>query len=109
MNLNINVVEQENTAVVHLAGEIDAYTAPELKETLLLITKKRIPLIEVDMEQVSYLDSTGLGVIISALKATKEYDGEIKLTNLQSKVMRLFEITSLDSVITIESKVRGGN
>ncbi|GAE93565.1 anti-sigma F factor antagonist [Gracilibacillus boraciitolerans JCM 21714] len=60
------------------------------------------------MEQVNYLDSTGLGVFIAALKSTKEYHSEMRLEGLQSRVQRLFEITGLNSIMNIESTVQGG-
>lgn len=109
INLDIQVVENDLTTTMVLAGEIDAYTAPKLKEALLPLTQKDGVMVIVDLEKVDYLDSTGLGVFISALKSTKEYGSELKLLQLQDRVRRLFEITSLDSIITIETTVRGGN
>ncbi len=66
-------------------------------------------LVIVDLENVSYMDSTGLGVFISALKATKEHNSELRLVSLQDRVERLFEITGLNSIINIDSTVQGGN
>ncbi len=109
MNLDVKLVEDGTTLHLVLAGEIDAYTAPKLKEQLLPLTKENGVKIIVDLEQVNYMDSTGLGVFISALKSTKEYNSELELVQLQDRVRRLFEITSLDSIITIDSTVRGGN
>ncbi|WP_112179731.1 MULTISPECIES: STAS domain-containing protein [Paraliobacillus] len=109
INLDIQVVEEDLTTTLVLAGEIDAYTAPKLKDALLPLTQKANVMVIVDLEKVDYLDSTGLGVFISALKSTKEYGSELKLLQLQDRVRRLFEITSLDSIITIETTVRGGN
>ncbi|MDL4839055.1 anti-sigma factor antagonist [Aquibacillus rhizosphaerae] len=108
INLEVEVVEKESTAIVLLAGEIDAYTAPKLKEALLPFAEQKGILIEVNLEKVNYLDSTGLGVFISALKATKESGSELKLVHVQDRVKRLFEITGLDSIITIDTTVRGG-
>lgn len=109
INLDIEIVEEGLTTTVLLTGEIDAYTAPELKEALLPLTKREGTLIIVDLEKVNYMDSTGLGVFIGALKSSKEYHSELKLIQLQERVHRLFKITSLDSIITIDSIVRGGN
>ncbi|MDC3418670.1 anti-sigma factor antagonist [Aquibacillus salsiterrae] len=109
MNLEVEVVNKESTTLVLLAGEIDAYTAPELKATLLPLTKNEGKIVEVNLDKVSYMDSTGLGVFISALKSTKENNSEMRLVNLRERVMRLFQITGLDSIITIDSTVRGGN
>ncbi|MFB1051767.1 anti-sigma factor antagonist [Paraliobacillus sp. JSM ZJ581] len=109
INLDVELVEKETALHLVLAGEIDAYTAPSLKEQLLPLTKRTGMEILVDLEKVNYMDSTGLGVFISALKSSKEHNSKLKLVQLQDRVRRLFEITSLDSIITIESTVRGGN
>lgn len=110
MNLNINVDDNETLKTVTLSGEIDAYTAPKLKETLLPLTQVEQAVVKVDLEGVSYMDSTGLGVFISALKSTKEYDSQLTLVKMNDRVYRLFEITGLTDIIDIEtdSTVRGG-
>ncbi|MYL36111.1 anti-sigma factor antagonist [Pontibacillus yanchengensis] len=110
MNLNIDVDHEGNNKYVSLSGEIDAYTAPKLKETVLPLTQDAEAAVVVDLQQVTYMDSTGLGVFISALKSTKEYGGNLKLIQLQERVYRLFKITGLTEIIDIEtdSTVRGG-
>ncbi|SDC16965.1 anti-sigma B factor antagonist [Pelagirhabdus alkalitolerans] len=109
INLDVELVEQEEATKLVLSGEIDAYTAPILKESLLPLTQQEGAEIIVDLEKVNYMDSTGLGVFISALKSSKEYSSSLKLVHLQDRVHRLFKITSLDSIITIDTTVRGGN
>ncbi|GAB3045259.1 STAS domain-containing protein [Virgibacillus ainsalahensis] len=108
MNLAIDVVEEGEKSIVYLSGEIDAYTAPQLKETLLPLTKNNGHLVEIDLEEVNYMDSTGLGIFISALKSTKEHDSKMKLVNIQDRVLRLFKITGLDEIMDINAKIRGG-
>ncbi|MFZ3580457.1 STAS domain-containing protein [Virgibacillus sp. DJP39] len=108
MNLAIDVIEESDKSKVILSGEIDAYTAPNLKDTLLPLTKENGKLVEVDLDQVGYMDSTGLGVFISALKSTKEHDSRLTLINLQDRVMRLFKITGLDEIMDINEEIRGG-
>src|SRR5690625_7692227 len=99
MNINLDIDLKENGLVktISLSGEIDAYTAPTLKEALLPLTKEEDAEIIVDLDEVSYMDSTGLGVFISALKSSKEHLSSFKLINLQERVYRLFKITSLRS------------
>ncbi|MDC3415235.1 STAS domain-containing protein [Aquibacillus sp. 3ASR75-11] len=108
MNLTLDVVNKGSTSIVSLEGEVDAYTAPELKETLLPLMRKNGLEVEVNLEKVSYMDSTGLGIFISALKASKEYNSKLRLVKLNDRVYRLFEITGLNKVINIDSTVRGG-
>ncbi|MFC4559892.1 STAS domain-containing protein [Virgibacillus kekensis] len=109
MNLNVDVAEDNSKSVIKLSGEIDAYTAPKLKETLLSKTKLDGQTIEVDLENVNYMDSTGLGVFISALKSTKENNSHMQLVNLQERVFRLFKITGLEEIIDINSTIKGGS
>ncbi|WP_010098099.1 anti-sigma factor antagonist [Ornithinibacillus scapharcae] len=107
MNLQIQINEQENKSIIHLSGEIDVYTAPKLKEALLPLTKEKDTIIEANLEHVSYMDSTGLGVFINALKLSKEYESKLRLVNLQERVFRLFQITGLHEIMDIHSTIRG--
>ncbi len=109
MNLKVEVSEENAKSIVGLSGEIDAYTAPQLKESLLPLTRIESQLVEVNLEDVNYMDSTGLGVFISALKSTKENNSHLKLVNLQDRVLRLFKITGLDEIIDITTAIRGAN
>jgi len=109
MNLSVNVQEDSNVKVLEVSGEIDAYTAPELKETLMPLMRESGNEIEVDLENVQYMDSTGLGVFVSALKASKESGSHYTLKNVQDRVFRIFEITGLSEIIEIKAAIRGGN
>ncbi|MBF0709470.1 MULTISPECIES: STAS domain-containing protein [Bacillaceae] len=108
MNLQIKQEDHENTHHLHIAGEIDAYTAPQLREALLPLTGKEGHETLVHLGDVNYMDSTGLGVFVGALKSSKEHGSSLKLTGMTSRVQRLFEITGLDEVIDIED-VKGGS
>ena len=109
MNLIIDVVEETDKSIVRLSGEIDAYTAPQLKEAIIPLTQQKNNTVEVDLENVNYMDSTGLGVFISALKATKEHESYLKLVNIEERVLRLFKITGLDEIMDINAAIRGGS
>ncbi|WP_173917757.1 STAS domain-containing protein [Halobacillus sp. Marseille-Q1614] len=108
MNLTIDVTNKEKIATVALSGEVDAFTAPKLKDTLLPLTKEEGQTVEVDLQDVNYMDSTGLGVFISALKSTKEHNTSLQLINMQDRVYRLFKITGLTEIMDIDNKVQGG-
>lgn len=108
MNLKIDIVDAEDKSIVHLAGELDVYTAPQLKEALLPLTKKQGNFVEVNLADIGYMDSTGLGVFISALKNTKEYNSHMKLVNPQARVSRLFKITGLHEIMDLQETIQGG-
>ncbi|MGM8366588.1 STAS domain-containing protein [Virgibacillus sp. W0181] len=108
MNLTIDIVDDSDRSLVNLSGELDVYTAPQLKETLLPITTKEKHFVEVNLAEITYMDSTGLGIFISALKNTKEHNGHLKLINPQERVARLFRITGLNEIMDLQDTVQGG-
>ncbi|NGP46245.1 STAS domain-containing protein [Bacillaceae bacterium SIJ1] len=108
MNLTIDQSVDQNTQNVCLSGEVDAYTAPNLREALLPLTEQENNTIVVDLTDVSYMDSTGLGVFIGALKSAKKSNSHMKLVGMNQRVKRLFTITGLDEVLDIDNTIRGG-
>lgn len=86
---------------ISLSGEIDIYNAPELKESLLKLIDQNKGDINVECSELKYIDSTGLGVLISALRRVKEYDGNITIRNLKPYINKIFVITGLDKVFSI--------
>lgn len=72
MNLGINILQNDVGYTVQLNGEIDAYTASDLKNKIMPIASEKEVHIVVDFNKVDYMDSTGLGVFIALLKAVKK-------------------------------------
>ncbi|MBB5174208.1 STAS domain-containing protein [Texcoconibacillus texcoconensis] len=106
MNLELQVQERENESTVFLQGEVDVYTASTLKESLLPLTEKQDEKVVVDLSEVDYIDSTGLGIFIGALKSTDKHGSSLKLVGLNDRVSRLFDITGLNEVMDIEEGKR---
>ncbi|MFB4212984.1 STAS domain-containing protein [Shouchella sp. JSM 1781072] len=104
MNLSIKSEQVESTYHIHLSGEIDAYTAPQLRESLLPLAEKENQQINIHFDEVEYIDSTGLGVFVGVLKATDATNSELTLLGMSSRIKRLFSITGLDEVISIKEK-----
>lgn len=107
MDLLIDIREEGNKSIVILSGEIDVYTAPKLKEAILPLTEHEDCIVEVYFDNVNYMDSTGLGVFIGALKSTKEHNSRLSLVNLHERVLRLFKITGLSEIMDINSTIGG--
>lgn len=101
MDLKIDKQQNDRKIVVTLAGEIDAFTAPKLREELLPLAQGNT--IIVNLRDVSYLDSTGLGVFVGLFKQLKKTDGELQLIELSDRLKRLFEITGLSHVMNISA------
>ena len=75
VDLSVSSSEQGGVTIVHVAGEIDVYTAPLLREVLdKQIAAGRTDLV-VDLEKVTFMDSTGLGVLVGRLKLVRGQNG----------------------------------
>ena len=87
--------------VVAVRGEIDLFTAPDLKAMLLAAIDSGKSRIVVDLSDTSFLDSTALGVLIGAVKRLRARDGVLTLVNTDANIAKTFEITGLDQIFTI--------
>jgi anti-sigma B factor antagonist len=87
--------------VVSLEGEVDLYTAPELKQELHRLVGEGAKRIVIDMTQTTFIDSTTLGVLLSVVKRVRPEGGSVVLVCPDRNVKRIFEITLLDRVFTI--------
>ncbi|MBX9538517.1 anti sigma b factor antagonist RsbV [Listeria monocytogenes] len=110
MNISIEIKERDTDHIdIFVAGEIDAYTAPRVKEAYQV---KEGIVLRIDLTEVSYMDSTGLGVFVGAFKSLRQRQSELVLFGLSDRLFRLFEITGLSDIIEIknvEGEMNGNN
>ena len=98
------ITEQGSQAghhVIAVRGEIDLFTAPELKQKLTDAIEGGKSRIVVDLTDTSFLDSTALGVLIGAVKRLRSRDGALVIVNVDQNIAKTFEITGLDQIFTI--------
>lgn len=101
MELNVITRREGVRTVVSVAGEIDVYTAPSLRERLAELDAQGISDIVVDMSAVEFLDSTGLGVLVGGLKRARLRGGGLRLVSDQEKILKILRITGLIRVFPI--------
>lgn len=102
MNLRVETRNpSEGIAVIALAGEVDVYTSPRVKQEIVNLLNSDTTRMVVDLTGVEYLDSTGLGVLIGGLKRARERDGDLKLICDNVRILRIFEITGLTKIFDI--------
>ncbi len=101
MELDITTERTGTLCTMTLAGEIDVYTAPRLKESLIEQIEDGCTDLIVDLQGVGFIDSSGLGVLVGALRRTKERSGAIRLVCSRDNIMKIFRITGLDKVFPI--------
>ena len=91
--------------VVAVAGEIDVATAPALRDRLQAQVHSGASTVVVDLLQVTFLDSTALGVLVGALKHCREAGGDLRLVISEARILKVFEITGLTQVFSISPTV----
>lgn len=87
--------------VIAVAGEIDIFTAPELKRAVGAAIDSGARAIVVDLTETRFLDSTALGVLIGAVKRLRMLDGQMVIVNTEPSTAKTFEITGLDQIFEI--------
>lgn len=101
MDLALSCAPAGDDTVVWVVGEVDAYTAPRLREYLGQLVESGQNRLILDIDEVDFLDSTGLGVLVGALRRVRCHAGSLQLVCSQDRLLKLFRITGLIKVFTI--------
>ncbi|PLX69878.1 MAG: anti-sigma factor antagonist [Denitrovibrio sp.] len=100
--MKIIVDEMTDGKIIRPHGKIDILTSAELRSMLNDLTKKKVMNISVDLEQVTYIDSSGLATLLEGLKNLKEYDGKMKLLNVPDRILKVLSLMKLDIIFDIQ-------
>lgn len=100
------MLERRGTArdpVIAASGEIDVATSPQLRAELLAVLAEEPDSITVDFAEVSFIDSSGLGVLVGALKRIRDRgeDATLHVVHPQDAVRKVFDITGLNSLFDL--------
>lgn len=87
--------------ILPLHGELDLHVSTHVAADLNVLTHSRSPLIIVDLERVTYVDSSGLAVLIGAMQTVKAYGGRFVLVALHKNVLHVFETAQVLQVFEI--------
>ncbi len=91
-----------------IAGEIDLYTAPRLQAEFTRLLETGPDRVVIDMSGVEFCDSTGMNVLLSALKRLRERGGMLEVAAPRPAVRKILQVTGLDSVFTVHETVPAG-
>jgi anti-sigma B factor antagonist len=105
MELRTEVSEVKGWTVVTVHGEIDVATSPTLREGLIDLVNGGATRLVLDLEAVDFLDSTGLGTIVSLLKRVRTHGGDLRLVCTEARIRRLFEITGLEKAVPLHASL----
>lgn len=105
MELSLATHTVAEHTVLEVGGEVDVYTAPRLRERLIELIDGGARKVVVDLNRVDFLDSTGLGVLVGALKRLRAVSGSFGLVCDKEPLLKIFRITALDQVFPLYSSV----
>jgi stage II sporulation protein AA (anti-sigma F factor antagonist) len=103
VSLNIDIEIKQDVLCIRLSGELDHHTADELREKATnAIERNDIRHIVLNLEDLSFMDSSGLGVIIGRYKQIKQVHGEMVVCAISPAIQRLFDMSGLFKILKLE-------
>jgi len=97
--LDIHTTEHDSHVVVRPVGELDAYTVPSFRESLAGLTAAERLLI--DLSEVPFMDSAGLGALIGGIRRVREAGGEVTVACSRPALTRLLHTTGFDRIVVV--------
>ena len=91
--------------VITVSGEVDLASSPQLDDAIISALDSGAKAVAIDLTDVSFMDSSGLGVIVRGLKRCREAEIDLDLVITNERVLKVFGITGLDQVIPIHSSI----
>ncbi len=99
--LGLSTEETNDGPVLHVRGEVDVYTSPSLRDELYRLIDAGATRVVLDLQELDFIDSSGLGVLVGALKRVREQSGDLELRHVQPGTRKILDITGLTQVLTI--------
>lgn len=87
--------------IIEVSGEVDLYNVSELKKALFGLTDGNHSSIVVDMKNVNYMDSSGIGALVAGQKKMKAHGGKFSLMNVHDDVLNILKLATLDKFFKI--------
>jgi anti-sigma B factor antagonist len=103
--MQIEITSNSDSQVITVSGEVDLATSPELDVAIIGALESGTQSLVIDLSDVSFMDSSGLGVIVRGLKRCREADKDLDLVISNERVLKVFGITGLDQVIPIHASI----
>src|SRR4051794_37645550 len=91
--------------IIEVGGEIDVYTAPRLREAIVTAVDAGKNRLIIDVARGDFFDSTGVGVLVGALKGVRAEGGSFDIVCTQERILKIFQITGLDKVFGLHATI----
>jgi len=94
--------EKQDLTIVHLTGEVDMRSSPELRKELREVSDTSVPQVAINLQNVSYIDSSGIATLIECLKHVAQYGGKLTLIGVNDDIYPVFELAHLTDVFELK-------
>jgi len=103
--MSVRVERNDGGAILSLSGELDMATAPDLRQAIVAAVADGATDLVLDLSEVSFCDSVGLGIIVGGLKRARSHGGDLRLRAVPERLAETLALTGLDRAITVEPSV----
>ena len=90
-----------DVVIFRIKGDIDAYSSPSLKDKIVKEIDNGVKRVILNLTNVDYIDSAGLGVLVALLKRIKKEQGVLRIAGLKPNIMKIFQLTRLNQIFDI--------
>lgn len=101
MRIETALRERDGVSILDVVGEIDIYTTPQFKEAVSAVIDQNKSAIVINMAEVTYMDSSGFGTLLSATKRLRPVDGGLYLAACNDAIQRMLQITRLNTIFGV--------
>jgi len=91
----------ECSAICRVSGELDAYTAPDLRDALDVLVEGSRCWIVADLTELKYLDSTGLGILVGTAKRCRQAGGDLAVACARKNLLKIFQISGTQEILNV--------
>lgn len=103
--MGVNMKQQDDIMTVMIIGDIDHHTAREIREDIDEKIEQNFPRqLIIDMKNVDFMDSSGIGLILGRYRIMLLYKGNVKIANANKQVTKVLKISGVDKLIEIQTE-----
>ena len=99
--LEIKTRCENDIVIIGIAGDIDLYSSPQVRKKIIELTAKKTPAILINLDKVTYMDSSGVATLVEGMQLINDYNGKLLIFNVHGAVHDVFELSRLDKVFKI--------
>lgn len=104
--LSFTFADEPQFTTVHLSGDLNMFSAPELRTSLVKKIESSAPKFVLDLTDLAFVDSSGIGVLVSFVSMVKKLEGgKVILCGLNPQIRNIFEVTRLMSVFIVADEL----